>query len=293
MKRLRLSDQFIQEEQHGWSVWRRNSLARSIVLRILDTLRHQADAQRSACMKDGRKACVFLLQVLHEGKKHRFCVKQYRQGAGLNIFRRIFPASRAFNSVQAAEILLRQGIRTALPLVMARQKSRLFSKEWFLVMEDLSIHEGFPEYIEKQFLPPLLEERFALKRKFIKEFACFLRQLHERGIFQTDFKTTNVFVEETSTGERVFWLIDLDQVSFLKTLSSQQVVKNLGQINTSIPWMITLADRLRFYHYYCGKKTLDTADRELLARVIHVSDKRYSHWHPRFRLGAQTIRMWQ
>jgi len=70
-------------------------------------------------------------------------------------------------------------------------------------------------------------------------------------------------------------------------------MKNLIQINTSIPNEITLTDRMRFFHHYSGKRQLEKMDKKLLGKIVRLSWKRNPHWHPRFKMGAGRIREWQ
>jgi len=244
-------------------------------------------------VKEGPKSTVYLLPVTLDGGKRNTCVKHYKFQGWVNSLKNIFVPSRALNSLETAEIFHFLGIKTARPLAVLIRGKRFIPKESILIMEDISQYEGLPEYIEKNFSPPLSKDNLRQKRIFIRQFAHFLSQLHDKGVCQNDFKTTNVFVDEDSTEKKDFLLIDLDQVLFLKRISKRRKIKNLVQINTSIPWEITLADRLRFFHHYTGRKRLEKEDKQMIQSIIRLSWKRNPRWHPRFRMGAGKIREWQ
>ena len=88
-------------------------------------------------------------------------------------------------------------------------------------------------------------------------------------------------------------LIDLDKVIFGKKVSNRRRIKNLVQINTSIPGTITLIDRMRFFHLYTGKNHLKKEDKEIIRKIIRLSWKRNPHWHPRFGIDSKKIVRWQ
>jgi tRNA A-37 threonylcarbamoyl transferase component Bud32 len=82
------------------------------------------------------------------------------------------------------------------------------------------------------------------KRRALKKLALWLRQFHNAGIWQRDFKSNNMLFRD---GE--FFMVDLDDVK-IRPLSDQKKIINLAQLNASVSNVITLRDRLRFYSYY-------------------------------------------
>lgn len=286
-------EHFITEQHHQLKITRRDTISRSEVLAIIQQHEQETKDRRETIIKNGPKSTVSLLPVLLEGKKQNLCLKKYKFRGWANALKNIFIPSRALSSLKAAETFELLGIKTAIPLAVVEKRRGFILKESMLVMENISKHLGFPEYIEKNFSPSVSKDYIQQKRTFIKAFALFLRHLHNQGVYQNDFKTTNVFVEATLSKEKSFWLIDLDQISFLKKVSTRQKIKNLCQINTSIPWEVTLTDRLRFFQYYIEKKMLGENERRMIKKILRLSWKRNPHWHPCFKIDAETIRKWQ
>ena len=286
-------EHFITEQHNRLKITRRDTISRSEVLAIIQQHEQETKDRRETIIKNGPKSTVSLLPVLLEGKKQNLCLKKYKFKGWANALKNIFIPSRAMRSLKTAETFELLGIKTAIPLAMVEKRRGFIPKESMLVMEDISEHPGLPEYIEKVFSPSISKDHIQQKRTFIKAFALFLCQLHNQGVYQNDFKTTNVFVEVPLSKKKSFWLIDLDQISFLKKVSTRQKVKNLCQINTSIPGKVTLADRLRFFHCYTGKRKLEKKDRKMIKKILRSSWKRNPRWHPRFRMNAETIRKWQ
>ena len=284
---------FITERHNQLKIIHRDTISHSDVLSILEQHEKKIKNGRQTIIKSGPKATLSLLSVTLKGKQQKLCLKNYKFKGCLPFLKNIVIPSRAFRSLKAAETLQLLGIKTAAPLAVVEKKDGLLTKESILIMEDISEHLGFSEYIEENFSPSVSHYSIRRKRTFIKAFARYLRRLHDKGIFQNDFKTTNIFVEKPFSEEKSFWLIDLDQISFLKKLSSRKKIKNVCQINTSIPWEATLSDRLKFFYFYTEREKLNKKDRRMIKKILRSSWKRNPHWHPRFRMDAETIRKWQ
>jgi serine/threonine protein kinase len=287
---LKPPENFVSEQHNRLRIIRRDTISLSEVLSIIQMHGERNGNWGGHSIKEGPKSTVYLLLVSLEGKKKNLCVKHYKFQGWFNSLKNIFTPSRALSSLEAAENLYLLGIKTARPLAVVIRGKRFIPKESVLIMEDISQYDGLPEYIEKNFSPPLSKDSIRQKRIFIRQFAHFLSQLHDKGVCQNDFKTTNVFVDEDSTEKKNFLLIDLDQVLFLERVSKRRKIKNLVQINTSIPWEITLADRMRFFHHYTGKKRLEKEDKQMIQSIIRLSWKRNPRCHPRFKMDAGKIR---
>ena len=291
--RVKLPDYFITEKHDGMRILRRETVSQSEVLAIINQYERNKAKQGEKPLKEGDKASISLFPALVGGKKRNLCLKYYKFRGRLRALLDAFRPSRAVKSLKAAEAFLNLGIKTAKTFAVMERKKHFLLDEAFLIMEDISQNLGIPEYIEKNFSPPLTNRQILQKRTFILQFASYLSFLHQKGIYQTDFKTTNIFAREDTLGKTNFWMIDLDQVVFAKELSTRRKAKNLVQINTSIPAAMTLMDRMRFFLHYTGRKKLTPKDKRLIRRTLRWSWKRNPHWHPRFKMGARRIREWQ
>jgi len=274
-------------------ILRRETVSQSEVLAIINQYEKDKAKQGEKPLKEGDKASISLFPALVGGKKRNLCLKHYKFRGRLRALQNTFRSSRAVKVLKAAEAFLNLEVKTAIPLAVVEKRKLFFLDESFLIMEDISQNLGIPEYIEENFSPSLTKGQVHQKRTFILQFASYLSLLHQKGIYQTDFKTTNIFAHEDALGKTVFWMIDLDNIVFAKDVSLRRKAKNLLQINTSIPAAITLSDRLRFFHHYTGREKLTEKDKMLIRRIIGWSWKRNPHWHPRFKMGARKIREWQ
>lgn len=58
-------------------------------------------------------------------------------------------------------------------------------------------------------------------------------------------------------------------------------MKNLSQLNASIPHCITYTDRLRFYRVYAGINNLTKDDKEIVRAIVRLSIRRKHVWNPK------------
>ena len=109
---------------------------------------------------------------------------------------------------------------------------------------------------QSYFLAELLDDRLHLnaylsaifdekvKRQALKKLALWLRTFHDTGVWQRDFKSSNIICRNSD-----YFMVDLDGVR-IQALSEQKKIYNLAQLNASISNALSIKDRLRFYHYY-------------------------------------------
>jgi len=104
------------------------------------------------------------------------------------------------------------------------------------------------------------------KRRTLKNLALWLKQFHDNGIWQRDFKSNNMLFRN---GE--FFMVDLDDVK-ISRLSDQKKIINLAQLNASVGNAVTLRDRLRFYYYYAAdNQPTKQVRREVYRRVWEIT----------------------
>ncbi len=92
------------------------------------------------------------------------------------------------------------------------------------------------------YLSAIYDEK--VKRQALKKLALWLRTFHDTGVWQRDFKSSNIICRNSD-----YFMVDLDGVR-IQALSEQKKIYNLAQLNASISNSLSIKDRLRFYHYY-------------------------------------------
>ena len=146
--------------------------------------------------------------------------------------RRRFHADRCLNSWKMSRGLEVRGI--AVPRSLGYFVINNFS---FFVAELLIDRCDLNTY-----LSALSDEQ--IKRRALKKLALWLRNFHDSNVWQRDFKSSNILCQNGD-----YFMVDLDGVR-MRSLSEQNKINNLAQLNASISNAISIKDRLRFYHYY-------------------------------------------
>jgi tRNA A-37 threonylcarbamoyl transferase component Bud32 len=126
----------------------------------------------------------------------------------------------------------------------------------------------------RYFLAELLENRLHLnaylsalsglkaKRQALKKLALWLRTFHDTGVWQRDFKSSNILCRNSD-----YFMVDLDGVR-IRRLSDRNKTYNLAQLNASVSNAISIKDRLRFYHYYSADFQPTRQQRRALYRQV-------------------------
>jgi serine/threonine protein kinase len=117
------------------------------------------------------------------------------------------------------------------------------------------------------------------RRTFVRQLARFIAGLHDRGIFHGDLKANNVLVGRREGGDFVFSLLDLDRIRIVEKVPETLRVRNLAQLNASIPGALTRADRMAGFRAYwrCWAGTRQ-ATRRIVGAVMEITRLRAHVW---------------
>lgn len=150
--------------------------------------------------------------------------------------KRLFHKDRCLNSWKMARALEVRGIKVPQALAYYNQdKNTYFLSQFY--KDSLTLNN---------FLFTCLDQN--KKKESIQRLAEWLRIFHSLNIWQRDFKSSNVLVLNNQ-----FIMVDLEGVKIRRRLSWRKKTINLAQLNASISNILTLKDRLRFFHLYCGE----------------------------------------
>ena len=118
------------------------------------------------------------------------------------------------------------------------------------------------------------------KRRFINEIASFIAKIHSAGMIHNDLKATNIIVNENSESYS-FHVLDLDNVSFSKTVPMKIIVRNLVQLNNDCMCVCSVNERLRFFINYLQKAGIKLSRSEknsLAQRIELLTLKKVERW---------------
>lgn len=171
--------------------------------------------------------------------KNRLCVKEYKFStiSGLKECFRLPKPRRAWIN---ANVLKAKGIGGMIPLAYLEAWAAFSLRRAYLIV--LS-----PEnYVElSRYIKTLYDEGLQKKRRFIKAFAFFLSSLRKERIWHRDLKAHHVMVAEKANGWD-FALIEPEDVRFFVNYDESKFVRNLVQLNTSLPPFVSWRDKARF-----------------------------------------------
>ncbi|MGR3179225.1 MAG: lipopolysaccharide kinase InaA family protein [Candidatus Anammoxibacter sp.] len=205
------------------------------------------------------------------------CVKEHKNPGVFRQIREAVLASRGKKAWYAANgfVVRKQATPMSIALVEIRK--------WGLLKSSLVISE----YIEQATLVYIYVSNclstsagVTRKRNFIEAFARSFKNIHKEGIFHADLKGGNILVKEIGETGWEFFYLDLDRVSFKKSVTKYEIIKNLTQLNASLPNEFSFSDRMRFYKNYLPKRRINNCDKTFLRRIIMDSVKRKHLWNP-------------
>ncbi len=269
---LRETTLFTSHRWKGYRVYRRRDVSGESIMEVIKGHREIVKSSPSRLLKNSPKTVVSMVEMPQESGQ-RVCVKQYRYPTAWRKAKECFRYSRGRISWIAANELFRQGISDMKPLAYVENRCFGFLKESFFMMESSPDYLEMDRYIIKSFGNGQSRDLIAKKRAFIKKFAQCIGRLHRARIFHGDLKTCNILVRERA-GEWDFSFIDLDAVCIGTEVNVRRAMKNLVQINCSIPGFLGYSDRIRFLTWYLQTHPIPASKRDLFDVVFQESRKR-------------------
>ncbi len=169
--------------------------------------------------------------------------------------------------------LAAEGIGTPHTAACGELWGALFEKRSFLMTRQVANAESLERKLPPYFNDPLTPSVRRQRRDFIQRLATFVKRFHETGYCHRDLYFSHIFCSTTGS----FCLIDLAR-AFKPVLRRRFKIKDLAQLHYSAPRdHFSRTDRLRFYLTYCGRNSLEPADRSLLAAVLKKAARMARH----------------
>jgi len=231
-------------------------------------------------LKISSKTGISIVPINNE-KVESVCIKEYRYPHYTKRIVYSFFSSPARKSWGAAHGLLALHFPTPQPVALCEKKRCGILEKSFIVMKDISAYLPTNTYVTNNF-STLCRTNTTVKKKrdFIACLADTFRNLHDSGVYHSDLKANNILVEELHNTWKYYFL-DLDRVYFYKRISKKKKVKNLSQLNASLPYCISYTDRIRFYKKYMKIKKTSENDKKIIRNIVAASVKRKHVWYPR------------
>ncbi len=132
--------------------------------------------------------------------------------------------SKAQRSFEYAKILLSKNIGTPQPFAFYENKTITGLKESYYFSQQQDVDLMFRNLI--------FDENYPNRDEIIKQSAAFFFKIHNQGIEFIDNTAGNTLIKKIADNTYNFYLVDLNRMSFHKTLSLEQRVKNIAKLTT-------------------------------------------------------------
>lgn len=277
-KCLKKNNVFTIIKKGGYRINMRAEWDADTLLALIEKHNDSLRDRQENVIKNSHKTGITLVLCPHE-KIKGVCVKEYRYPALLKrgVYSLIHsPARKAW---LASHGLLALKLLTPQPIALCESRKYGILEKSFLVTEDATGNLPCNQYVTEKLNRAHGELVFRKKRRFVSSLAESFRKLHDLGVYHADLKANNILVNELPDAWN-FYYLDLDRVYFNRRITRDERIRNLSQINASMPDCITYTDRLRFYRAYMKGKKINNADKEIILGIIKASIARKHLWQP-------------
>jgi len=282
-KSLKSNDVFKVTKYNKYAINMRNEWNLNVLLALIS--KHDVSLKKRIgnIIKISSKTNINCIPTSGEGEVERVYIKEYKYLSFSKQLLYSFHNSPARKAWFAAHGLMALGFRTPQPIALLEERDFYRIKRSLIISEDLSPCLVSNKYMSEKFRDLFDKGISQKKRMFISCLAASFQQLHNSNIYHGDLKAENILVMELQNGWD-FYYLDLDRVFFNKKITLRRKIKNLSQLNASMPNCITYTDRLRFYRAYAGVESFTKEHKQILQIIIHGSRQRNDSWNPSYKI---------
>ncbi len=182
--------------------------------------------------------------------------------------------SLSMSEVQPAKELTSAGVNAPKIVCYGELQGKIFEKRSFTITEKIPDAESLERKLPDYFHTEATTENLSLKKEFIAQLACFIREFHETGYRHRDLYFSHIFFSDS--GE--FYLIDLARSFKPKLFTERFRRKDIAQLHYSAPGKyFSKTDRLRFYLEYTGRNELTRKDKTFISKIKNKAKKIQQH----------------
>jgi len=204
-----------------------------------------ASERFQAVKNEGRTLAGFC-----ESEGIRFFLKRFEGGSWVEGVIRRARGSRATRSLTNAPLLGREGFLCPELYAASDRIEAGAVRASYLLTEPLSAAMTFSRFIDRRIDHKRREPVW--RRRVLEVVAQEVKRLHDSGIASADLQETNLMLEESDHGLKVYF-VDLDGFRQNARLSWADRARNLVQLDRSVGRFSTRAERLRFLYAYLNQ----------------------------------------
>ncbi|WP_306352873.1 lipopolysaccharide kinase InaA family protein [Flavobacterium sp. '19STA2R22 D10 B1'] len=156
-------------------------------------------------------------------KEETINIKSFKIPIILNQFiYKYFRKSKARRSYEYATALLKNGIKTPMPIAYSEEFNWIGLQHSFYISEHLTTELTYRELVTNRNYPD--------RDTILKQFVQFSFQLHEKGIEFLDHSPGNTLIKKIGEGQYEFYLVDLNRMNFHESMDFDMRMKNLSHL---------------------------------------------------------------
>ena len=199
----------------------------------------------------------------------RYYVKRY-VGAGRNPLRRWFARPRVQAEWENLQAFAAWGLPTA-PLAGfgLERRAGAFVRGALITEEVVGTHDlaTLANRADPRLVDPAWVDAVS------RQVAHITRTLHAHRFAHNDLKWRNLLVTAGDAPQVV--LIDCPSgMRWPQPFLRHRIIKDLACLDKVAQYQLSRSQRLRFYHYYTGRPTLDAADRRRIRHIVRYFEGR-------------------
>ncbi len=253
---LKNSSQFYVTYREGARVAARREITPEDVFAVLEAFHRKFKARPMDALKNAPESVILKVD---NAWRVPLCVKWYRKRGEVDQIKEWMRGGRALRAWKGGNALMARGFPVAVPYAVVRT-----TRGGFLFMAAVE-GEELDRKLDRMFRRDG-RKGVAFRRGIAEALGELIGRLHRKGIYHADLKACNIMVVERGDQLEIK-LLDYDHVTIHKVLPDRLAIKNLTQINTSVPEGISRALRFRFLTAYRAAYPEAPSVKELFRKV--------------------------
>lgn len=176
------------------------------------------------------------------------------------------PAKKEWDNI---EILNMAGFKTMEAVAYGQRITRMGTRLSFIITRSIEGSISLEKYLQGDFK----DEKHFTRQQLIKGLASLAKRFHGMGYCHQDFYAGHIFLK----GDEIY-IIDVQRVLIKKRLRNRWRIKDIAQLNYSLPEnIVSNTDRLRFLKYYLGIPELNEKAKTFIRKVQKKTDRIAEH----------------
>jgi tRNA A-37 threonylcarbamoyl transferase component Bud32 len=210
---------------------------------------------------------VFETELKDSRQKYSVVIKRYKNVKIGDWVSSLFKRSKAEKEWKVLTALYNKNINVPEPILMAEKRWFGFLVENILIIKAVKNTKDLLDCVKQG---DIKQKGFKFNKKVIKQLACFIKQIHNAGLFHKDLHASNILFD---IKKNKFYLLDFHRACFKKKLKQAQILIDFAYLNASIGIYLNKQDMLYFINEYNLEYTTKTEKKEIIQQIQYLTAK--------------------